>query len=106
MKFRFIRDRLVPREEGGFAVVDCCRVLGVSHSGYYRWLRSPVSKRAEREAELVGEIRVVHTRYRRVYGSPRICDALAQRGRRVNRKTVAKAMRRAGIRAKTARLMT
>lgn len=103
MKFRFIRDRLVPREEGGFAVVDCCRVLGVSHSGYYRWLRSPVSKRAEREAELVGEIRVVHTRYRRVYGSPRICDALAQRGRRVNRKTVAKAMRRAGIRAKTAR---
>ncbi len=103
MRFRFIRDRLVPREEGGFAVVDCCRVLGVSHSGYYRWLRSPVSKRAEREAELVEEIRVVHTKYRRVYGSPRIRDELAKRGRHVNRKTVAKAMRKAEIRAKTAR---
>ena len=103
MKFRFIKESLVPPPCGGFAVVDCCRVLGVSHSGYYRWLRSPVSKRMEREAELVEEIRVEYKKNRRVYGAPRIHDALVKRGRRVNRKTVAKAMRKAGIRAKTAK---
>lgn len=103
MKFRFIKEMLVPAPCGGFAVVDCCRVLGVSHSGYYRWLRSPVSKRMEREAELVEEIRMEYRKHRRVYGAPRIHDALVKRGRRVDRKTVAKAMRKAGIRAKTAR---
>jgi len=50
VKFRFLKEELVPPAHGGFAVVDCCRVLGVSHSGYYRWLRSPVPKREAREA--------------------------------------------------------
>lgn len=103
MKFRFISEKLVPHEAGAFSVVDCCRVLGVSHSGYYRWRRSPVSARDAREAELVEEIRAIHERSRRVYGSPRVWDALVREGRRINRKTVAKAMRKAGIRAKTAR---
>jgi putative transposase len=103
VKFRFISERLVPPEHGGFAVVDCCRVLGVSHSGYYRWLRHPASVRETKETALIAEIREVHQKSRRVYGSPRVCDALSKRGRRVNRKTVAKAMRKAGIRAKTAK---
>ena len=103
MKFRFIHEELVPPSSGGFAVVDCCHVLGVSHSGYYRWLRSPAPNRALREAELLDEIRIEYRKGRRAYGAPRIWDALVKRGHRVNRKTIAKAMRKAGIRAKTAR---
>jgi putative transposase len=103
VKFRFISEKLVTHDEGGFPVVDCCRVLGVSHSGYYRWLRSPVPAGAAREAELLEEIRVVDRKFRHTYGSPRIWDELVKRGHRVNRKTVAKIMRKAEIRAKTAK---
>jgi transposase InsO family protein len=99
VKFRFIRDHLAPE----FSVVDCCRVLGVSHSGSYRWLKFPVSKREATRAQLVEEIKVVHQTARGVYGSPRVHRALRRRGRKVGRHAVAKAMRSAGIRAKTAR---
>ena len=99
MKFRFIRDHLLPE----FAVVDCCRVLGVSHSGYYRWRREPAGRRDAARAELVEEIKVAHQRGRRAYGSPRVHRELVNGGRKVSRNTVAKTMRSAGIRAKTAR---
>jgi transposase InsO family protein len=99
VKFRFIRDHLVPE----FTVFDCCRVLGVSHSGYYRWRKEPVGRREAAQAELVEEIKVVHLSSRRTYGSPRVHRELVKSGRKVSRNTVAKAMRSAGIRSKTAR---
>ena len=99
MRFAFIRDHLA----GEFSITDCCRVLQVSHSGYYRWLKSPVGKRAQRKAELIDAIREVHEENRCVYGSPRIAKALEIKGLKVNRKTVARSMRENRIRAKTAR---
>lgn len=99
MKFAFIRDELA----GEFHIVDCCRVLKVSKSGYYRWLKSPVGKRAQRKSALVTLIREVHEENRRVYGSPRITKALEARGLHVNRKTVARSMRENRIRAKASR---
>lgn len=99
MKFAFIRDHLVPE----FTVADCCRVLEVSTSGYYRRRREPVGRRERAGEDLLEEIREVHAKGRRVYGSPRVQRALLARGRKVCRNTVAKAMRSAGIRAKTAR---
>lgn len=99
MKFAFIRDELRPE----FRAVDCCRVLEVSTSGYYRWLRNPVGKRERRKADLLAAIRVVHEENRRAYGSPRITKALRVKGIRANRKTVARSMRENRIRAKSAR---
>ncbi len=98
MKFAFIRDHLVPE----FTVVDCCRVLGVSHSGYYRWLRNPVGKREAARTELIGAIRAVHVGRKRVYGSRRVKKELCDRGRPISRNTVAKTMKTAGIRSKIA----
>jgi transposase InsO family protein len=97
--FRFIRDHLVPE----FTVVDCCRVLGVSRSGYYRWRKEPVGRRETAKAELIEEIKVVHQSSQRTYGSPRVHRELVRSGRKVSRNTVAKPMRSAGIRSKTAR---
>ena len=99
MIFAVIRDHLVPQ----FTVKDCCRVLKVSPSGYYRWRRAPEGKRQARRAELVRHIRVVHEQSRRVYGSPRVHRALAQQGVKRNRKTVARIMREEGIRSKVTR---
>jgi len=96
MIFRIIRDHLTPE----FAVVDCCRVLKVSTSGYYRWVKCPVGKRDRRRQELTEEIRVVHEASRRTYGSIRVTKALRKQGRRLNRKTVARIMRESSIRSK------
>ncbi len=98
MRFAFIREH--QRE---FPVVDLCRVLGVSTSGFYRWLHAPVGKRQRRRAELGREIARVHEANRGVYGSPRVCAALRQEGRPVSRNTVAEVMRSLGIRARTHR---
>lgn len=99
MIFRVIRDHLTPE----FAVVDCCRVLGVSTSGYYHWCRHPEGKRQKRRAELVEHIRIVHEASRRTYGSPRVRNELLKRGVKLNRKTVARIMRESSIRSKVAR---
>lgn len=98
MIFRVIRDHLTPE----FAVADCCRVLGVSTSGYYRWLGHPVGEREARREALVEQIRVVHEASRRVYGSPKIHAELLKRGVRLNRKTVARIMRESSIRSRVA----
>lgn len=99
MIFEIIRDHLVPE----FTVTDCCRVLKVSKSGYYRWLKGPVGKRQIRHEQIAGQIRIVHEASRRTYGAPRIREELLKRGVKRNRKTVARIMRQNGIRAKTAK---
>lgn len=99
MIFRVIRDHLVPE----FTVIDCCRVLKVSTSGYYRWLREPMGRRQVRRDELVERIRFVHESSRRTYGSPRVHRMLLASGMRINRKTVARIMREQNLRSKTHR---
>ena len=58
--------------QADFPVQAMCRVLGLSPSGYYAWLKRPLSARAQRDAELVTKIRRIHDDNRGVYGRPRI----------------------------------
>lgn len=99
MIFELIRDHLVPE----FTVRDCCRVLKVSASGYYRWLKSPLGKRQARREDLARRIAIVHEQSRRTYGSPRVHRALLALGVRADRKTIARIMRERAIRSKVAR---
>lgn len=95
MKYAFIRGH-----RGDFDVAVMCGILGVAASGFYSWLDRPGSARATRAAALVEEIRVIHRERRHVYGSPKVHRELLARGRKVNRKTVARLMRLAGIRSR------
>ena len=83
--------------QAAFPVRAMCRVLGLSPSGYYAWLKRPRSARALRDAELTEKIRAVHEANRRVYGRPRIHAELKDQGERVSGKRVARLMRQAGI---------
>lgn len=74
-----------------------CRVLEVSRSGYYAWLKRAPSKRALEDAWLLERIETIHERSRGTYGSPRIHAELQAQGIRVGRKRVARLMREAGI---------
>jgi len=96
--FAWIEER---RSEYPVAVL--CRVLEVSRSGYYAWRTRPPSEAATRREELVAQIRGVHAEMKARYGSPRLTVELQSRGVVCSVNTVAKAMKRHGIRAKTAK---
>lgn len=98
MKFRFVKDH---RRRWPAAVI--CRVLRVTRSGFYAWLKRKPSARQVRQQQLLAKIRAAHAQNRELYGSPRVHRALRIDGELVSRNTVAKLMRKAKIRAKTRR---
>jgi putative transposase len=96
VKFAFIKESL-----SEYPVEICCEVLEVSRAGYYAWRDRPVSARQRRRDELAEKIQTVHQENRRVYGSPRITEALVAQGETVCENTVAKVMKQRQIKAKT-----
>lgn len=80
-----------------------CRVLEVSRSGYYDWLRRPESCRAHKDRALLVHIRASHERSRSTYGSPRVHKDLVRQGHEVSRGRVARLMRQNGVRGKQKR---
>ncbi len=80
-----------------------CKVLKVSKSGYYKWFRSVPSKRTVENRNLTEQIKQVHLKSNKTYGSPRIAYELKLRKVNVSRPRVARLMRKAGIRSKLRR---
>lgn len=102
MKFIFIRDH--QRE---FEVKIMCRVLQISQSGYYVWLRrqaQPPSQRETANRQLSDQIWTVFRRSRGTYGSPRIHAELQAGGVACSRNRVARLMKKQGIAAKRRRV--
>ncbi|MFC6019896.1 IS3 family transposase [Plantactinospora solaniradicis] len=93
-RFQFVADHQ-PRH----GVKRLCQILGVSRSSYYHW-RSTAAARAARQATdvaLADRIRAVHAAHDGTYGAPRITAELRDAGLAVNRKRVARVMRRFGV---------
>jgi putative transposase len=75
-----------------------CKVLGVSRSGYYEWLKREPSKRELENRSLMEQIRNIHKKSKRTYGSPRITRELKEKSIYVSRPRIARLMRQANIR--------
>lgn len=90
--------RLIHAERAQYPVAVSCRILGVSRSGYYRWLGASPSDQMQSDARLSAEVREIYREHEGRYGSPRVQRELAARGRRVSRKRVARLMRQQGLR--------
>jgi putative transposase len=88
MRYEFIR-----AHQDEFPVRRMCNVLGVSPSGYYAWQTRPVSPRVQANQKLMPEIRAIHVRSRKIYGSPRVHAELKESGFRVGKNRVARLMR-------------
>ena len=84
-----------------FAIEKMCKVLNVSRSGYYSWLKNKPSKREIENQEILYQIRQIHHESRKAYGSPRITAELRSRDISVSRPRVARLMKKANIRSKT-----
>lgn len=83
--------------QADYPIASMCRLLGVSSSGYYAWMKRLRSRRAEADAALLAEIHAAHATSHGTYGAPRIHAELTAKGIRVGRKRVARLMSRAGI---------
>jgi putative transposase len=82
-----------------FPVEVMCRELGVAPSGYYEWLKCPLSKRAVEDARLLRLIRASFTASQGIYGAPRVFLDLREAGETCSNHRVARLMRENGLRA-------
>ena len=64
--------RRVKAHRAQFPIRVMCRVLGLSPSGYYAWLKRPPSNRARQDQALREKIVQIWNENRRVYGRPRL----------------------------------
>ncbi len=86
------------RRCGDLPVATCCRVMGVSTSGFYAWRVCPVSDRDRDDAALTNTIVDIHRDSRRSYGAPRVhAELRLGLGIRCSRKRVERLMRQAGV---------
>lgn len=85
-------------EKANYPVLLMCRVLGVSKSRFYGWMKQNRSQeRAVKEKGLVEKIRTLHEKSFGTYGSPRIHVDLSEAGETVSVNRVARLMRKEGI---------
>ena len=76
----------------------------MTRSGYYAWRHRGPSEHARRDERLLGRIRAIFVASDGTYGSPRVNAALQQAGVKVGRKRVARLMRSAALKARSARI--
>jgi putative transposase len=82
-----------------FDTAVMCRLLDVSRSGFYEWLRHPLSDRALEDQRLLALIRTAYTASHGVYGAPRIFLDLREAGETCSKHRVARIMRANHIKA-------
>ena len=92
--------------QANYPVSMMCRLLDVSTSGYYAWLKRPPSKRSREDEILTEKIRHYHRISDGTYGAPRIHKDLQEEGVKVGQKRVARLMRAAGLQGVTRRKAT
>ncbi len=82
-----------------YRVAMMCRVLDVSRSGYYAWLKREPPARAQANAALLETIRKIHDESDGTYGAPRVHAELVElpQGPKASLNRVARVMRWAGL---------
>jgi putative transposase len=82
-----------------YSVQSMCCVLGVAPSGYYKYLKQPLSNRAQEDARLLRLIRASFIASHGIYGAPRVFLDLREAGETCSKHRVARLMREADLRA-------
>lgn len=76
-----------------------CKVLDVHRSGFYAWLKQPMSKTAQENETLLERIKASYVQSGGVYGSPRITHELKRQGETCGENRVARLMKQAKLKA-------
>lgn len=84
-------------------ITTMCRVLEVSRAGFYAWRARPLCDRVKDDHALTERIRQIQQQVKERYGSPRTWQELRALGFRCGENRVARLMRQAGLKARSAR---
>ena len=98
MKYGF-----VARHQSIWPVRTMCRVLGVSHGGFYGWNARGPSRRSLENARLTALVRQSFLESDSTYGSPRVWRDLVDWNERVSENRVARLMHSARLQARAKR---
>lgn len=82
-----------------FSVRAMCRCLRIHPSGFYAWLKAPLSKRAQEDARQTELIREAWAESGKVYGYRKLHDDLREQGETCCPNRVARLAKLAGIKA-------
>lgn len=94
MKYRFINEH-----RHAYSVQRMCRILSASPSGFYEWLKRPLSDRAIEDQRLLVLIRASYTASHGVYGYRRVHLDLRDIGEHCGKHRIARLMKTNGIQA-------
>ena len=94
MKFNFIK-----QHQTDFSISLMCQLLKVARSSYYAYLnrKDEPSKRERANKHLLAKIKIIFTKHKKRYGSPRIHKALGQQGESCSLGRVKRLMRKNGL---------
>jgi len=99
-----VKYEFVEANKNTFQVQDLCRMLGVSRSGYYDYLKREtkvLTKHQEANNILTLKINSIYHEHKGRYGSPRIHATLRAEGESCSLGRVKRLMRKEGLAAKT-----
>ena len=85
------------RQRCSYPVKLMARVLEVSRSGFYAWLRRPASARKLRDEAVKPLIRIAHNESRGTYGPRRLQTVLAESGTVLGRDCISRLRREMGL---------
>ena len=94
MKYAFMKSHRME-----FSISAMSRVLSVSRSGYYAWLRRAESNRSKSNRRLDKKIEEKYEQHKRRYGSPRITKELLAEGEACSENRVARRMKALDLKA-------
>jgi putative transposase len=77
-----------------------CRLLSVSRSGFYAWLKRPPSTREQRRALIGMAVEDAYSQFKKRYGAPRLTVELNAQGIPCSLNHVASLLRERGLRAR------
>lgn len=80
-----------------FPVRLMCKVIGVHPSGFYAWLKEPLSKRAKEDQYLIGFIKQFWIESGTVYGYRKVYDDMQSAGESCGENRVYRLMRAEGL---------
>ena len=94
MRYAFVANHRL-----AFSVRVMCRCLRIHPSGFYAWLKAPLSRRAREDTRQTDLIRKAWKDSGKVYGYRKLHDDLLDQGETICPNRVARLARQAGIKA-------
>jgi putative transposase len=86
------------RQRRSYPVKLMARVLDVSRSGFYAWIKRPASARKQEDNSLKPLIQIAHNHSRGTYGPKRLQDELADNGTVIGRDRISRLRKEMGLR--------